>query len=382
MTIPIGVLILMKYTAAILIALFSVVILSCGAGNPDSEPEQAAPEPSSLDIFLAEQGFDSANAVNEDGDIPLQLAAFNGKTDIVRLLISEGVETDVRGANGSTPLSCATIMGHLDIVQLLVEDGADVNFRAENENHSETPLHQAAGEGYTAIAEYLLDAGAEVSAAGTGGLTPLHLASGRGHNEVVELLLARGALVDAVTEDPQITSFEMALNTQNYETAALLAEAGADDQAIYLLENEKAGLFELGMSLEVIREIARVYGDHELVNVDLMLEGMSTPAIEIVFPQDASEALVLEFYEDVVYRIKVLSDDFMTENGFCTASSFGDLQDIYEYEGAIWGETGNPLILIEELDASVVLVPGDWWSAGEVEGDIPADTEISAILFH
>ena len=51
----------------------------------------------------------------------------------------------------------------------------------------------AAGGGYTAIVQALLDAGAEVNAKTKVGGTALMLAAGGGNAEVVELLKAAGA---------------------------------------------------------------------------------------------------------------------------------------------------------------------------------------------
>ncbi|MCK4505302.1 MAG: hypothetical protein KAW14_06780, partial [Candidatus Aegiribacteria sp.] len=131
-----------------------------------------------------------------------------------------------------------------------------------------------------------------------------------------------------------------------------IESANADDEDLFLLGNGRAGLFKVGMHREVIEEIAQAYGDVELEEVDLMLEGMPAPAVEITFPQDTSESLVLELDSEdaTVFRIKVYSDRFVTDTGTGTASTLGDLQANYSFEGVFWGESGNPLIIIEELN--------------------------------
>lgn len=373
----------MKYSAAVSIILVMVLVLSCGSDSSDTRQESVTEVQSLSEIFLAENGFESVNEANELGELSLQLAVLNDDIEMVRLLIADGAEIDARGRYGATPLSCASIRGHYDIAELLVDEGADVNFRAETDDLGETPLHQAAVKGYTDIVELLLDNGAEIDAPGIGGTTPLHMATVPGHLEVMEILLNRGAQVDAVFgEDPQFTPFQLALNTENYLAVALLVEAGADDKELFLLENGRAGLFMVGMNGEVVGEVAQAYGDVELEEVDLMLEGMSAPAIEITFPQDTSEALVLELdIEDAtVYRINITSDRFMTNSGIGTASTFSDLQDNYQFEDFFWTDYGYPFIIIEELDASVILEPGEWWVLGEVEGTVPPETKVESIL--
>ena len=56
----------------------------------------------------------------------------------------------------------------------------------------------AAGNSNKASAEQLLNAGCDVNAVTTGGLTPLHLAADAGYVEVVALLLDKGANVSPI----------------------------------------------------------------------------------------------------------------------------------------------------------------------------------------
>lgn len=234
----------MKYTAAVLIALFSVLTLSCGADSSDTEQESEVEAASELDADLADSEIESVNAVDEPGKLPSQP------------------------------------------------------------------------------------------------------------------------------------------DTENYRADPLPAEPAADDEDLFLLGNGRAGLFEVGMHHDDIEEIAQAYGDVEIEELDLMLEGMHAPAIEITFPQDTSEAMVLELDSEnaTVYRINVYSDRFVTDMGIGTTSTFGDLKANYVFEGVFWGESGNPFVIIEELNTSVVLVPGEWWNIGVLEENIPPDTKISSFL--
>lgn len=83
------------------------------------------------------------------------------------------------------------------VVELLIRHGADVNGRRGI--GSMTPLHMSARRGTAAIAEVLLDSGAEIEARDTNGETPLRRAVNCRQDSVVRLLLARGA--DPLTKD-------------------------------------------------------------------------------------------------------------------------------------------------------------------------------------
>jgi ankyrin repeat protein len=59
---------------------------------------------------------------------PLYVAANNGYTDVVAVLVRAGAAVD-QGAvdTGATPLCAAAQKGHADVVRVLLEAGADVN---------------------------------------------------------------------------------------------------------------------------------------------------------------------------------------------------------------------------------------------------------------
>jgi hypothetical protein len=179
------------------------------------------------------------------------------------------------------------------------------------------------------------------------------------------------------------TPLQVALRTHNNSAAVILLENGADDGMLFTLDTARAGLFEIGIGKDEIPEIASVYGDVTIEEIDLNLEGMYTPAVEITFPGESSPGLVLEIWPDVpgnVYRIKVLSGRFKTEHGTGVSSTVAEFWEFYSFGDVYCGESGNPVMFIDQLGASVVITPGDWWVMGEVQGVPPADAVVEAIL--
>jgi ankyrin repeat protein len=164
--------------------------------------------------LLIRNGADVA-ARQKSGMTPLHLVAVHTKREdaarLAKLLIDMRADVNDGAENGWTPLHAALFHRQDEMVKLLVERGADVNAQATNDRWG-PPLSYAISSGAgTDILELLVRNGANVNAAGPGRITPLHKAAGGGYTAAVKLLLANGADPDARNED-QWTPLEDALH--------------------------------------------------------------------------------------------------------------------------------------------------------------------------
>jgi len=148
--------------------------------------------------------FFGANVnANYSGWTPLHEAAYWGRTEIAKLLLSHGADVNAKDNFGWTPLHKAAEEGKTEITKVLLSHGADVNAR---DWKGWTPLHWAAKHGNTEVAKILLSHGANPNAKTTkenwpfsAGSIPLHMAAKEGRTEVAKLLLSHGAEVNAKT---------------------------------------------------------------------------------------------------------------------------------------------------------------------------------------
>ncbi|XP_063417526.1 uncharacterized protein LOC134700086 [Mytilus trossulus] len=124
-----------------------------------------------------------------DGSTALHSAASTGNTEMVQLLIDNGIEINFQNKDGSTILFDATLKGKTDIVHWLIDKGIDINVM---DTDGSTALHIAASKGNTEIVQLLIDNGIEINAQNKDGNTALHLAVERQSDVMTTLLLNRG----------------------------------------------------------------------------------------------------------------------------------------------------------------------------------------------
>lgn len=137
--------------------------------------------------------------VSPSGDATADLMKATLVNDIAwarRLLAADGLDVDTRDSAGWTPLMMAAERGRVAIAQVLLEYGADPNATAEG-TQSATALHFAAIEGHTAMAQLLVHGKAYIDARTLKGFTPLVFAVGEQHELTVRRLLELQASADA-----------------------------------------------------------------------------------------------------------------------------------------------------------------------------------------
>ena len=158
--------------------------------------------------------FALANDPNpSNGLVPLHFAAKEGKTDIVRWLITEaGAIVEMEDREGETPLHKAAMAGKLSVTSLLLSHGADANAR---DTDGWTALHNACSRGYLDLVRLLIDRGnAQIDIqGGRGAWTPLMNAASKGHLPVVRHLTAKYHADPFVRNAAGETAFDVAAST-------------------------------------------------------------------------------------------------------------------------------------------------------------------------
>lgn len=134
-----------------------------------------------------------------EGFTPLALAAHFGHLEVMRLLIDRGADVNRVAIHrlAVTPLHAALFGRQLEAALLLVEYGADVTLARGGAGMTRagwTPLHYAAGMGFSALVQPLLERGADPSHRDEEGKTPLDVAIDANHSGIAAMLRSRGAI--------------------------------------------------------------------------------------------------------------------------------------------------------------------------------------------
>ena len=168
-----------------------------------------------LKKFVA-AGF-SATTRNSEGDTALHVAAGNGALGEMEFLLERRQDVDVRGAGERTPLMSAVITDQAEMVRWLLRQGADANLK-DYEGYK--PLMLAVREGSAAtVGELAARDREDLDAA-------LLLAAMMDKPAVIDALTSFGASVHARMDDGR-TGLMVAAENGGTESVKILLEVGA-----------------------------------------------------------------------------------------------------------------------------------------------------------
>jgi len=196
------------------------------------------------------------NTHSLNGNTPLHDAVTYRMADIETLLIRNSANLEARNIDGNTPFMEAVRSGVIPSVERLANGKADISTR---NIRGDTPLHIAVSTEQTAIVNTLLRMGASIHARNTRNRTPfqislsispamvssllttdrintsddngnsaLHIAlQERAGENILKTILTKGARLNAVDSNGK-TPLRLAVDLNSWESAKLIADAGAD----------------------------------------------------------------------------------------------------------------------------------------------------------
>ena len=182
-----------------------------------------------VNLFIEHKA--NVDARNLEGSTALFLAAENERVAAAKILLDHGADANLTGRSAIAPLGAAAYTGNSDLVAVLLAKHAEP--RAVDATGKSAILY-AAGRAYTNVVKQLLDAGVDANAHYGSELTALMWAAGHSEeagaadiSETIALLIARGAKLDE-KDDRGWTALMIAADLGHTIAVEKLIAAGAD----------------------------------------------------------------------------------------------------------------------------------------------------------
>lgn len=234
----------------------SPLLLACAIGDMDELQRVIQEIRNGVRFYKNKKVRESLEALNQDGYCSLHIAAINGQTRIIEALLQrgmdinfrcrdqssvlhisietenqrlfdfiiqqQGVDLNLRGRMGRTPLNYAVFTGQVDMVRALLDREINPSTRSSAEkDRGRSPLHiaieqsispsdttpeaaQERFECYRAIAELLLERGANKNALDYDNFSPLGSAVWRSNIAMVKWLVEQGVQIDTESLMPML----------------------------------------------------------------------------------------------------------------------------------------------------------------------------------
>jgi ankyrin repeat protein len=165
---------------------------------------------------LLHRGFD-VNTLNAEAEHGLLLAIRTPAPRVIAMLLKrEKIDVNARNRNDESPLMLAALKGQMALAQQLIDKGADIN------KPGWAPLHYASTSGHIELMNLLLEHHAYIDAASPNESTPLMMAAMYGTASAVKLLLEAGA--DPMLRNVQgLNALDFAEKGKKLDSASIIA---------------------------------------------------------------------------------------------------------------------------------------------------------------
>jgi len=205
------------------VTLLALGSLLGGCGGPDEPTVSWYLAVQRGDIAQVERHIHWNTDINQpfpSGRYPLHEAADKGRIILLKLLLKNQADIDVKDAAGRTPLDLAILNGRTQASEILIREGAHYD-------PSEQLLLAAKGDAEDRdIVRFLKEHGANLEATDENGDTALLIAIGRNNNRLVHHLVEQGADVD-VRNRQGTSALQLSVEIGALEIYQLLIRNGA-----------------------------------------------------------------------------------------------------------------------------------------------------------
>uniref|UniRef100_UPI00398E4BB9 E3 ubiquitin-protein ligase MIB2 n=1 Tax=Pristiophorus japonicus TaxID=55135 RepID=UPI00398E4BB9 len=161
---------------------------------------------------------------DEDGDTALHYASFGNQPEVARLLLSKGANVNLLNASTCSALHIAVNKGFTEVVRALCEYNCNVNLQ---DSYGDTPLHDGIAKDNRDIIEILTEVpNIDFTQQNNRGFNLLHHAALKGNKLATERILARARQLGDVKKEDGFTALHLAALNNHKEVAEVLIKEG------------------------------------------------------------------------------------------------------------------------------------------------------------
>lgn len=167
-----------------------------------------------------------AHRIHTTNYAPLHIAVLHSQYQLIKLLLENGADVDIRDNQERTPLHFAVVANRISVIQLLIKTGANLDAQSSS---GRTPLLEATMNGSFDCAETLVAAGANVDLLDLKGTSVLHfLCFNRTTNmDLLRSVIKAGCNIN-ITNFKGATPFMFATNLKKLDVMKVLLASGAN----------------------------------------------------------------------------------------------------------------------------------------------------------
>ncbi|KAM7355053.1 zinc-RING finger and ankyrin repeat domain-containing protein rolling pebbles isoform 2-T2 [Cochliomyia hominivorax] len=178
-----------------------------------------------LEDLLDMEDIDINEVEPTSGDLALTAAARNGCINTVEILLTRGANIDLHNKHGFTALGISVKEGHWAVAEKLLQSGADLDEPVSSAR--KTCLMIAAEEGHLEIMELLIERGATLETQDLEGFTALSWACLRGRQTAAKILIDKGCNKNHADNNGR-TALDLAAYQGSASLVQYLLEQGAN----------------------------------------------------------------------------------------------------------------------------------------------------------
>ncbi|KAK7861640.1 hypothetical protein R5R35_006560 [Gryllus longicercus] len=246
---------------------------------------------------LPAQPIQSFPSTSRDSPTSLLEAVRKADLSAVHSFVSSGGNVNAQDTFGNTPLHVAANNGSTNIANVLLAHGAALDLCGQQ---GRTALHYAAANGFSQMVARLLAARATVDPRDAQGFTPLALAARGGHVASVQILADMGASTESAAEDGE-TPLLTAVKNQRRGVVQMLVKKGASPTTKNP-KGESPLFFASAVGYEdMLREMLQGVENMEREEVERSLKVASSARAVWIFAEAAEDLVIGQAGRDAFF---------------------------------------------------------------------------------